>query len=67
MDVAIGSDNEADAHAQIVIFRPEQGVWREQGFGRTDTSAFRQSERFGNRRELGNVRGNTAKISFYLG
>lgn len=64
VDVAVGADNEAHAHAQIVVFRPEQGVGRKQGFWRTDASAFRQREGLGNGRELGDMRGDSAQRFF---
>ena len=45
MHVSVGSNNEADAHLQIVILNMQQRVRGEQGLGRTDVSAFWQGQR----------------------
>jgi hypothetical protein len=61
VNVSVGSDNEADADAQIVVVRLEEWVGGEQGFWRTNVSAFWQSERLGHGWELGDVGGNAAQ------
>jgi hypothetical protein len=43
--VSVGSNNEADAHMQIVILNMQQRVRGKQGLGRTDVSAFWQGQR----------------------
>lgn len=64
MHMSIGSDNKADAHIQIVILSLEQRVGGEQGLGWCNASAFRQCERLGYGRKLGDVRRGAAEFLF---
>jgi hypothetical protein len=45
MHVSVGSNNEADAHLQIVILNMQQRVRGKQGLGRMDVSTFWQGQR----------------------
>ncbi len=62
--VAVGTNNEADPHAQIVIFRLQQRVGSEQGFGWADASTFWQGEGIRHRSELGNMHGHATQGCF---
>src|SRR5208282_1036675 len=64
IDMAVGSDDEADTHVHIVVLTGQRRIGSEQGLGRTNVATFRQGERLGHGRELGDMSGNAPQVLF---